>query len=289
MGRTEWQDFALLLLWIAPAALVTGRLIQQLWLRQKQAVKKSKLDGREQWGIYTPIAIVVVTYYLFGYIFAPLFFGVLYSLLFTGSAPAIETWFDEAYVGFCYSLLVTCLQLGVVFWFMQRRGGTLQTLGLNRPHWKYLGHAVAGFILYFLVFLVAVRFIEVYIPEINTEQEQQLGFQSVAGFEYLLVYMALVIIPAFGEEILMRGFLYQSLKKRLPNTWAVIVTSMLFAVAHLQLGSGEIPLWIAAVDTFILSVALIKLVDYSNSLWPAIFVHLIKNSLAFIYLFVLAS
>ncbi len=290
MGSGSWSDFALLMLWVSPAALACGRLLQQLWLRSvATAGKKKQVDPREQWGVYVPIALVVATYYIFGYILAPLFFGILFHLFFLGSASSVEAWFESSHVGFAYSLLVTSLQLLAIFWFMRKKGGTLQSLGLNRIKWRYAGQAAIGFVLYFLLFLVVAKLIETYIPEIDTNQEQQLGFNSVAGLDYVLVYAALVLIPAFGEEILMRGFLYQALKKRLPNTWAVLVTSALFAVAHLQLGSGAAPLWIAAVDTFILSVALIKLVDYSNSLWPAIFLHLIKNSLAFLYLFVIAS
>jgi len=52
-------------------------------------------------------------------------------------------------------------------------------------------------------------------------------------------------------------------------------------------GSGEPLLWIAALDTFILSFVLIYLKEKTGSLWPPIGLHMLKNSLAFISIFIL--
>jgi membrane protease YdiL (CAAX protease family) len=61
----------------------------------------------------------------------------------------------------------------------------------------------------------------------------------------------------------------------------------LFAVAHLQFGSGAPLLWIAAIDTFVLSLFLIYLKDKTDSLWAPILLHMLKNFIAFMALFVL--
>lgn len=95
------------------------------------------------------------------------------------------------------------------------------------------------------------------------------------------------MLPPLVEELLMRGFLYKGLKNGLRRAWAVLITSALFAIAHLQFGSGSALLWAAAIDTFVLSLVLIYLVEKSRSLWPAIGVHAMKNGFAFLFLFVI--
>ncbi len=86
---------------------------------------------------------------------------------------------------------------------------------------------------------------------------------------------------------MVRGFLYGSLKKQWPKIYAVLCTSALFAIAHLQFGSGAPLLWVAAIDTFILSLVLIYLRDKTGSLAASIMLHMLKNSLAFVALFLL--
>jgi membrane protease YdiL (CAAX protease family) len=62
---------------------------------------------------------------------------------------------------------------------------------------------------------------------------------------------------------------------------------LLFAAAHLQWGSGAPLLWVAAIDTFVLSMVLSTLREKTGSLWSAIGLHAIKNGVAFTLLFVL--
>ena len=100
-------------------------------------------------------------------------------------------------------------------------------------------------------------------------------------------FISLVVLPPIVEEILVRGFLYTSLRKYLPRIWAVIIASALFAAAHLPEGnSGAGLLWVAAVDTFILSAVLIYLREKTDKLWASMMVHGMKNGIAFLSLFV---
>jgi hypothetical protein len=85
---------------------------------------------------------------------------------------------------------------------------------------------------------------------------------------------------------MVRGFLYSSLKKALPVVWAVVLTSGIFAIAHLSGGGATGPLYIAALDTFVLSLVLIYLREKTGGLWASITLHAIKNGIAFMALFV---
>ena len=57
--------------------------------------------------------------------------------------------------------------------------------------------------------------------------------------------------------------------------------------AHLPEGGAAGPLYIAAIDTFILSLFLIYLREKTGSLWSSMTLHATKNGVAFMVLYVL--
>ena len=82
----------------------------------------------------------------------------------------------------------------------------------------------------------------------------------------------------------MRGFLYTGLKKWLPKIIAALVVSALFGLAHLAEGGDAGPLWVGALDTFILSLFLVSLRELTGNLWASIALHATKNTVAFVVL-----
>jgi len=103
----------------------------------------------------------------------------------------------------------------------------------------------------------------------------------------LLSAVALVILAPIYEEILFRGVLFTGLRKKLPLITTGIIVSVIFGAAHLEWG-GDSPLnWAAAIDTAVFSMVLVYLRETSKSLWPAIFLHGLKNAIAFTLVFVL--
>ena len=101
----------------------------------------------------------------------------------------------------------------------------------------------------------------------------------------MLVFISLVLLPPVVEEIVARGFLYTGLRSKLPKIVAALITSALFAAAHLQWGSGAPLLWVAALDTFTLSLVLVYLREKTGGLAASMGVHMLKNGLAFVVLF----
>jgi membrane protease YdiL (CAAX protease family) len=123
------------------------------------------------------------------------------------------------------------------------------------------------------------------VPSLNLEQKQELGFDmATTGKNLLPIFVSLVILPPVVEEIVTRGFLYTNLRSRVAIVPAAIITSILFAAAHLGEASDGL-LWVAAIDTFVLSMVMCHLREKTGSLWPSMGVHFIKNGLAFFVLF----
>lgn len=176
----------------------------------------------------------------------------------------------------------------LVCWFVRKRRTSLRAIGVVKPKLRDIGYALAGFGAYFGIYaLVVYNLLQQYLPQIDTNQQQELGFNTnITGPELGFVFLSLAILPPLVEELLVRGFLFTGLRTRLPVIWAAITASVVFASAHLQWGSGAPLLWTAAADTFVLSLVLIWLRQKTGSLWPGIGVHFIKNSLAFVALFI---
>jgi membrane protease YdiL (CAAX protease family) len=139
-------------------------------------------------------------------------------------------------------------------------------------------------VLYFLI----VAIVSHLVPSLNVDQKQEIGFDNVVGSnELVITFLSLVIIPPIVEEIVMRGFLYSGLKTWLPALWAGLAVSLTFGAAHLAEGGAAGPLWIGAIDTFTLSLILVYLREKTGNLWAGITLHMLKNGLAFVLLFVL--
>jgi membrane protease YdiL (CAAX protease family) len=61
----------------------------------------------------------------------------------------------------------------------------------------------------------------------------------------------------------------------------MLVTSLLFGLAHLQSGDNGALIWGAALDTFILSLVLVYLRESTGALYAGILIHSLNNLLAF--------
>lgn len=246
-----------------------------------------KTQPQVPWG---PLAAILVT--------AGVFFGgqllggllvVILPGLFGWSSSQISAWFSSSTAGqFLLIATVEAATFSLLYWFVRYRKSSLRAIGLVMPRFRDAGYALAGAAVYFPAFILTTVVLTRLIPSLNVDQPQQIGFQQAnTRPELLLVFIALVILPPLIEELLCRGFLLSGLRTKLPIIAAALLTSMVFAAPHLQIGSGEPLLWVAFIDTFILSMVLVYLRVKSGGLWASIGLHAIKNGIAFVALFIL--
>ena len=231
------------------------------------------------------MAFVVVVYFV-----SQLIAGALvsvYPLSMHWSQSRSLDWLNNS-IGaqFAYILMAEAIVVGAVYWFLRFCKRGFAAIGLKRPRWRDPVYGLMALPLYFILYLATVTVITHFVPSLNVNQQQQLGFNNVTGTEPLiLTFISLVILPPLAEEIMVRGFLYSSLKKAMPMAGAVVATSAIFAAAHLPEGGAAGPLYIAALDTFVLSLVLIYLREKTGSLWASITLHALKNGIAFAALF----
>lgn len=237
---------------------------------------------------------MAVGFVLVLYILTQVVAGILISIY-----PAFQHWTNDqttewlnSSVGaqFGYMVLVEAATLGGLWWFLRRHKSNFRALGLTRRP-KLLDPLLSagGFGVYFVVYIILVMVMSWLVPSLNVNQEQDVGFSSATGLIALsMTFISLVILPPITEEILMRGFLFGSLRRKLPFLVAAVLTSAIFASGHLTGGAKGSPLlWIAFIDTFILSIVLCYLREKTGRLWAGIGLHMIKNGVAFVSLFLL--
>lgn len=267
------------------------------------AKKKAPLSGRQillnlrkndkprmvGWGPVSATLVTIIAF--FGSQFIAGYLIVQYLFIRGETKSTVVGAIDGSIVlQFLFIVFAESAALLILWIFMRSRQISWGRIGLKRPTGKNLLYAVPAYGIYFVLLIAIFTLVQQFLPEVNIGPNQQVGFEGASGSGALtLVFLSLVILPALAEEIMIRGFLYGGLRNKLPVLTSALITSLLFASAHLQLGSGNSPVWMAAVDTFILSLVLIWLREKTGNIWAGVIVHMAKNSIAFLSLFIFKS
>lgn len=221
---------------------------------------------------------------LLGFMLAQaLVIGAIYGL---GELGFSSVGVDDTVLSTVYSAIVYLLSIAIVIgvpYLAHRRRTSLKLLGLQRlPEWMDFLWAPAGYITYAILSTLALSLASEYLPFVDIDQSQETGFENLSQqYEFILAFVSLVVVTPIAEEILFRGYLLGKLRKRFATWLAVLVTSLLFGIAHFA--------WNVGIDVFVLSIVLSVLRIVTGSLWAPIVLHMIKNGIAYYFLFINTS
>lgn len=230
-------------------------------------------DRKLPWGAPSAILVAIGSYFL-----SQILAVATFSLLVPGPTFEYLTLETNSEI-FSILALVAVYEFILVYLFVLVRGGRFKDLKIVRPDYKNLLKVVPVYGVYFLALIVVAQIAQYFLSTEVINQEQDIGFGvSSSSFEMLLIFTALVIIAPVLEEIVFRGFMFQGLLARFGSVWAAVISSGLFALAHMQVNVG--------IDTFLLGLAACWLLVNSKSIWPSIALHALKNAIAFVLLFV---
>lgn len=247
-------------------------------------LKKEPLEGWAA-GLYSLLATAGV-YIVVPIIAATVLFGVLSA---DGqSFDEIKALLSNSITAqFFYILLAEALTVLAVFGLLKLFRWNWKTIGLTRPRLVHPLLGLAAVVPYFVIYIMMAQLVSKLVPSFDIGQAQEIGFGGASGvLQLTLTFISLVILPPLAEEITMRGFLYTGLRKWLPRIVAALAVSVLFGAAHLSEGGAAGPLWVGALDTAILSMILIGLREWTGNLWAGITLHMAKNFIAFLALFI---
>ena len=161
-------------------------------------------------------------------------------------------------------------------------------LGLRGlPTWTDIGLAIVGFIVSLIVAMGLVALFSLF-PWFDASESQNVGYgYYLSGMNRVIAFIALVVIAPIAEELVFRGWLYGKLRiktsKEASDLASIFISSvavsLLFGVMHFQ--------WNVGVNVFAMSLILCGLREITGTIYAGILMHMIKNGLAFYYLYVL--
>jgi membrane protease YdiL (CAAX protease family) len=145
--------------------------------------------------------------------------------------------------------------------------GFVKTVGL-RPYVLAAGMWIIGLsVLMFWVQILIWVDIDLLLPPDTAEKAL-----DEAGGSIVITLVLVGLLGPIAEEIFFRGFVLPGLIKRLGVWRALVISSLVFGLFHIDPG--------AIVPTFALGLALGWVYLKTGSIWPAIFAHGLHNTVA---------
>ena len=148
-------------------------------------------------------------------------------------------------------------------------------VGFGKFKWSTLGLGcgllVAGYVIIFVHNLI------LYFLGIETQGEEMLGLFTRFDSPLWLILVGTVFAPIV-EEVFFRGFLFQGFRQRYSWISGLVLSSAIFAAAHMNL--------VVLIPTFIFGCVLAYIYHRTNSVWPGVILHFIVNAFGFCSIYV---
>ncbi len=256
---------------------------------------------------YGIIAIVLISNVVYAFL-AVMFLGKIYdseSVLFDegrfslqlfqkrrnikkgGTPTPGDAWFITFLVMFVYIFLGTLLQIkygiGGVFgiqmiilvipliYVFYTKKSLKETYSFKKTHALSFVAALFLGIGTILIGGIITQFVAMIFPNeaenVGTELESVLMTDSP-----VITLLVTAVAPAICEEMMFRGFLLSSFRSKYKIVTSIILVSVIFGVYHMSI--------VRFFTTAVLGAALAAVVYFSDSIYPAMMMHFMNNSLA---------
>ena len=120
----------------------------------------------------------------------------------------------------------------------------------------------------FMFMLVAAQVLSKLVP--SSLEQVNANFEFMKETPFLLLIFVVAVFPAIGEELLFRGFVYQSFRSKLKVIMAVLASSAIFGIYHMS--------FIKFFTTAILGIVFAVALEYSNSIYIGMVMHFCNNA-----------
>jgi uncharacterized protein len=140
-------------------------------------------------------------------------------------------------------------------------------LGFGKFEWNTLGLGCGLLIASYVVIIIHNLILMAF--KIDTQGSEILELFASLESPVWFFFVGAVLAPIV-EEMFFRGFLFQGFRQKYGWIVAALLSSAIFAAAHLDL--------VALIPTFILGCVLAYMYHASNSVWPGIILHFLVNA-----------
>ncbi|ACK71418.1 Abortive infection protein [Gloeothece citriformis PCC 7424] len=257
-------------------------LLVQLLIKQKQALLAltNEQAWETPWGGETIWQVLIVGFVFIGQILLPLLFGIGFGFL-NINPNELSLRFKAVYVLASYLTMavggILVLYLSIKSYFPIPKDWFRFRWLSNWIFWGLGGYLVA----IPLVVIVSLINQKIWQGQGGSNPLLMLALESQDTVALIIFFFTAAIAAPLFEEIMFRGFLLPSLTRYMPVWGAIVVSGLIFAVAHLNL-SEVIPL---ATLGIILGVVYTR----SRNLLSSILLHSLWNSGTLLSLFILGS
>ncbi len=215
-----------------------------------------------------------------------LLIGIFLSAVVMGISFIIfESAIDNEHFSFAVGMLIFNLVLGgAAFAVMKYFKISVRSLTGSIGRFKE-NLRLSGWVLPLIVISICTAFIilatfaaineDLYYSYLELGERLSWPAESPAIVHILMVISAVVLAPVV-EEYIFRGILLSSWTVKWGATRAIIISSFIFAIFHID-----------PVGAFVAGVALCLIYFHTGSLLLVIFIHMINNGLAVIFMFIL--
>jgi membrane protease YdiL (CAAX protease family) len=239
----------------------------------------SKIKTSRKWlQVLRYAAGVMLAFYIVQYVAA-------FALYFIFGEEELKSMMTSPVFNTVVSAVMYAIILAIVlaiprYFFKQKLSA--KELGVQRwPSWTDILLSPAAFLVYMIVAAILTSIAAQVLPWYDANQAQDVGFTAetlVSQMDYVLAFISLVVVAPIVEEAIFRGYLYGKVRKYTGVVLSTLIVSVLFGLAHGQ--------WNVGVNVFAMSLVLCALREVTSSIWAGVLLHMLKNGVAYYFLFI---
>ncbi|PSF34249.1 CPBP family intramembrane metalloprotease domain-containing protein [Aphanothece hegewaldii CCALA 016] len=257
-------------------------LIIQLFLKGKSAIlaNNNELAWETPWNGEVIWLVLIVGFFFIGQIILPLFFGIIGSI-FKLSVATLTLRYKAIYVLVSY---LTMAITGLLVMYFSIKPFFPLPKDWFKFNWlsNWILWGIGGYFVAFpLVVIVSLINQQIWQGKGGSNPLLLLALESQDKIALSIFFITASLAAPLFEEIIFRGFLLPSLTRYFSVWGAIIVSSLIFALAHLNL-SEVLPL-------ATLGIVLGFVYTRSKNLLSSMLLHSLWNSGTLISLFILGS
>jgi uncharacterized protein len=245
-------------------------------VNQESGPNNSEKEIAWQWLDFVLIVVGIFAFFLLGFTLYALYLQIANGELSDIFKPSITS-----------SLVLASLEFfaltGSVYLFgIRRKGLSWKNIGFNNLSTNWL-LAVIGISVVVIPLSGLISTLTLVIlgqPLTNP----QLDFLIPEGFNWVsaagMLLLGGIAVP-FAEELFFRGVIYKWLRDSWGIWPGVIISSLIFGIVHVDIS--------VVVAAFFLGIILALVYEYTRSLWSAVLIHVINNSVKIALLYALVA
>lgn len=198
-------------------------------------------------------------------------FGFVIGVIKFVIKPVYVNWLgSELYAGTSMGLTIAIvLTLGIYFIALRPKRLPWSEVGLRSFHAKAWGQILL-FTLLMVVGSALMMILTSYIGNTYENSKTEALQQNMTFVNFIVAFVAAVVISPIYEEIFYRGFIYRWLRTRMGLGWGLMLSSLIFTIIH-------IPTYNAMPVNFLGGVIFAWAYERTHSIWPGVIIHGLSN------------